>query len=141
MAIARDIMHADVECVQGHDTAAGAARAMAEHDVGALPVCDPAGTVIGMVSDRDLAIKVMASGFDAETYEIGDLPQTHELILAEPSEDADAVMAKMTARQVRRVPVVDQGRVVGIISQADIARDLPEPAVGETVGAISEPTA
>lgn len=141
MATARDIMRAGVVCVQSHDTAANTARLMAEHDVGALPICDPEGNLIGMVSDRDLALQVMAAGFDAETFEIGDLPQRRELIVAAPTEDADAVLARMAERQIRRIPVVEDDLVVGIISQADLARDLPESVVGETVGAISEPTA
>lgn len=139
MAMARDIMRAGVVCVQSHDTAANTARLMAEHDVGALPICDPEGTLIGIVSDRDLALQVMAAGFDAEDFEIGDLPQRQELIVAAPSEDADEVLGRMAERQIRRIPVVEDDLVVGIISQADLARGLPEPVVGETVGAISEP--
>ncbi|GAB3223552.1 CBS domain-containing protein [Glycomyces halotolerans] len=140
MATARDIMHPNTICVQSHDTAANAARLMAENDIGALPICDAEDRVIGMCTDRDLAVQVMAAGFDAESYEIGDLPQSHTLILAEPDEDADAVLGRMSEEQVRRVPVVEDGRVVGIIAQADVARQLPEPVVGELVESVSEPT-
>ncbi|WP_100446192.1 CBS domain-containing protein [Glycomyces xiaoerkulensis] len=140
MATAREIMHTNAICIQSHDTAANAARAMAENDVGALPICDAEGTVTGMVTDRDLAIQVLAAGFDAETYEIGDLPQTSTPIIADPDRDADEILATMAGQQIRRVPVVENGRVIGMIAQADVARELPEPVVGETVGAISEPT-
>lgn len=141
MATAREIMHPNAICVQSHDTAANAARSMAENDVGALPICDAEDRVIGIVTDRDLAVQVMAAGFDAETYEIGDLPQTHAPILADPDEDAAVVLARMAEAQVRRIPVVEDGRAVGMIAQADLARELPEPVVGETVDAISEPAA
>ena len=140
MATARDIMHPSAHCVQAHDTAANAARQMAEHGIGALPICDAEGRIKGMVTDRDLAVKVMAAGYDAEAYEVGDLPQQQSLVVADIDEDADMTLAKMSEQQVRRVPVVENGRVVGIIAQADVARTLPEPVVGEVVGAVSEPS-
>lgn len=139
MATARDIMHPNAQCIQSHDTAANAARAMAEYGIGALPICDAEGRIKGMVTDRDLAVQVMAAGYDPESYEVGDLPQTQSLVLAEAAEDADMTLAKMSERQIRRVPVVEDGIVIGIIAQADVARSLPEPVVGEVVSAVSEP--
>ncbi|GAB3661356.1 CBS domain-containing protein [Glycomyces tarimensis] len=139
MATARDIMHPTAHCVHTHDTAANAARMMAEHDIGSLPICDAEDQIKGMVTDRDLAIQVMAAGYDPETYEIGDLPQHQSLVLADADEDADMTLAKMSEQQVRRVPVVEDGRVIGIIAQADVARRLPEPIVGEVVSAVSQP--
>lgn len=139
MAIARDIMYPEVQCIQSHDTAANAARAMAQHGIGALPICDAEDRIKGMVTDRDLAVQVMAAGYDPENYELGDLPQTQSLVVAEADEDADMTLAKMSERQIRRIPVVEDGRVIGIIAQADIARSLPEPVVGEVVSAVSEP--
>ncbi|MCH7231917.1 CBS domain-containing protein [Glycomyces sp. L485] len=139
MATARDIMHPSAYCIQTHDTAANAARMMAEHDIGALPICDAEDRIKGLVTDRDLAIQVMAAGYDPETYEIGDLPQQHALVTADVAEDADLTLAKMSEQQVRRIPVVEDGRVVGIIAQADVARSLPEPVVGQVVSAVSEP--
>ena len=112
---------------------------MAQHGIGALPICDAEDRIKGMVTDRDLAIQVMAAGYDPENYELGDLPQTQSLVVAEAEEDADMTLAKMSERQIRRVPVVEDGRVIGIIAQADIARSLPEPVVGEVVSAVSEP--
>lgn len=139
MATARDIMHPNARCVQSHDTAANAARAMAEYGIGALPICDAEERITGMVTDRDLAIQVMAAGYDPESYELGDLPQTQSLVVAEAGEDADMTLAKMSEQQIRRVPVVDDGRVIGMISQADVARALPEPVVGGIVSSVSEP--
>lgn len=139
MATARDIMHPNARCVQSHDTAANAARAMAEYGIGALPICDAEERITGMVTDRDLAIQVMAAGYDPESYELGDLPQTQSLVVAEADEDADMTLAKMSEQQIRRVPVVDDGRVIGMISQADVARALPEPVVGGIVSSVSEP--
>lgn len=139
MATARDIMHPSAVCVHSHDTAANAARLMAEHDVGALPICDAEEQVIGMCTDRDLTIQIIAAGFDAESFEVGDLPQMNTLVLAEADEDADMTLAKMSEHRIRRVPVLEDGRVVGIIAQSDLARNLPEPVVGEMVSAISAP--
>ncbi|THV39542.1 CBS domain-containing protein [Glycomyces buryatensis] len=137
MATARDLMHSHAHCIQAHDTAGNAARMLAEHDIGALPICDAEGVIKGILTDRDLAIQVMAAGFDPEAFEVGDLPQQPILVLAEVDEDADLVLAKMSENQVRRVPVVEAGAVVGMISQADVALTMPEPIVGEVVGAVS----
>ena len=137
MATARDLMHPGVTCVRSDDTAANAARMMAEMDVGCLPICGVDDNKIkGMVTDRDLVVRVMAAGKDPEKYTVDRLPQGH-LILADANEDAEVTIAKMRERQVHRVPVIDEGRLVGIIALADVARKMPEPTVGELVEGIS----
>ncbi|WP_026929579.1 CBS domain-containing protein [Glycomyces tenuis] len=139
MATARDIMHPGVTCVRSDDTAANAARMMAELNVGCLPICGAEDDKIkGMVTDRDLVISVMANGKDPEHYTVDRLPQGH-LILADANEDAEVTIAKMRQAQVHRVPVIDEDRLVGIIALADVARQMPEPATGELVESISQP--
>ncbi len=140
MAMARDIMHAGVTCVRSDDTAANAARMMAEMNVGCLPICGAEDDRIkGMVTDRDLVISVMAAGKDPEQYTVDRLPQGH-LVLARADEDATDTIARMREAQVQRVPVLDEERrLVGIIALADVARQMPEPSTGELVGAISQP--
>jgi CBS domain-containing protein len=137
MATARDIMHKGAMCVQSDDTVANAARMMAEHDFGAMPICGAEDNKIkGMVTDRDIVVEVIAKGHDPNAYRVDQLPQGH-LILCDANEDADAVLAKMSEHQVKRLPVIDDHRLVGIISLADVARNLPEPDVGELVEALS----
>ena len=136
MATARDLMHAGCTCIQSNDTAANAARLMAELNVGALPICGAEdGKIKGMVTDRDLAVAVMAAGHDAETYTVDRLPQGH-LILADANEDVDVTIAKMKEHQIHRLPVIDEGRLVGIIALADISHRMPESVTGGLVGSI-----
>ncbi|GAB3223533.1 CBS domain-containing protein [Glycomyces halotolerans] len=139
MATARDLMHPGVTCVRSDDTAANAARMMAEMDVGVLPICGVEDNKIhGMVTDRDLVVGVMATGKDPEEYTVDRLPQDH-LILADANEDAEVTIAKMKEHQIHRVPVIDEGRLVGIIALADVARRMSEDKVGDLVESISQP--
>jgi CBS domain-containing protein len=136
MATARDLMHPGVTCVQSNDTAANAARLMAELDVGALPICGADDNKIkGMVTDRDLVLEVMATGQDPETFTVDRLPQGH-LILARADEQADNVIAKMKEHHVTRLPVIDEGRLVGIISISDISHRMPQSVTGDVVDSI-----
>ncbi|HEX2143369.1 MAG TPA: CBS domain-containing protein [Glycomyces sp.] len=136
MATARDLMHAGCTCVQSNDTAANAARLMAEMDIGALPICGAEDNKIkGMVTDRDIVIEVVASGQDPETFTVDRFPQGH-LILADANEDADVTIAKMKEHQVNRVPVIDEGRLVGIISIQDVSHRMPGSVTGDLVDSI-----
>ena len=136
MATARDLMHAGCTCVKSNDTAGNAARLMAEMDVGALPICGAEDDKIkGMVTDRDLVLKVMAAGHDADKYTVDRLPQGH-LILANANEDVDITIAKMKEHQISRIPVIDEGRLVGIIALSDVSHRMPESVTGELVESI-----
>ncbi len=134
-AKARDLMHAGCTCVKSTDTAANAARLMAQLDIGAMPICGPDDKLKGMVTDRDLVLNVMAAGEDAESYTVDRLPQGH-LILADANEEADTTIAKMKEHQVNRLPVIENGRLVGIISLQDISHRVPEAVTGELVESI-----
>jgi CBS domain-containing protein len=136
MATARDLMHTGCTCVKSDDTAANAARLMAELDVGSLPICGAEDDKIkGMVTDRDLIVRVMALGHDPETYTVDRLPQGH-LILADANEDVDVTIAKMKEHQVNRLPVIDSGRLVGIISLGDVSHRMPQSVTGGLVDSI-----
>ncbi|MFG3340110.1 CBS domain-containing protein [Glycomyces sp. NPDC048151] len=136
MATARDLMHTGCTCVKSNDTAANAARMMAEMDVGSMPICGADDDKLhGMVTDRDLVLHVMAKGHDAETYTVDQLPQGH-LILADANEDVDITMAKMKEHHISRLPVIDNHRLVGIITLADIANRMPETAAGDVLSSI-----
>ncbi|WP_199036949.1 CBS domain-containing protein [Glycomyces salinus] len=140
MATARDLMHPGATCVRSDDTAANAARMMADMDVGCLPICGVDDEKIkGMVTDRDLVVHVMAAGKDPETYTVDRLPQA-PLVWASADEDADITIAKMKEHQLHRLPVIGEDRrLVGIIALSDVARAMPESTVGELVESISKP--
>ncbi|MEU6250000.1 CBS domain-containing protein [Glycomyces sp. NPDC047010] len=136
MATARELMHTGCTCVKSDQTAADAARLMTELNVGALPICGADDEKIkGMVTDRDLVVNVMAAGEDAATYTVDRLPQGH-LILADANEDIDITIAKMKEHQIHRIPVIDQGRLVGIIALADVSHGMPESVTGGLVESI-----
>jgi CBS domain-containing protein len=117
---AKDIMTKDPECCRRDDTAQQAARVMRDRDCGCLPIVDDAGRVVGIVTDRDLAVRGIASGKDPAT-KLNDL-MTPVATCCGPDDDLRDVEKKMAELQVRRIPIVDGGgRCVGIVSQADIA--------------------
>ena len=136
MTTARDIMHAGAECIGESQTLQHAARQMRDLDVGALPICGDDGRLLGIVTDRDIVVKCIASGFDPGAVTVGQLTRT-EPVAIDPAADVDQVLHLMAGNQIRRLPVVDNERVIGIISEADLARNLPEQAVGQFVEAIT----
>jgi len=117
---AREIMTMDPECLSGDDTARRAAQVMRDRDCGCVPIVDGAGKVVGIVTDRDLTVRAIATGKDTST-KLNDL-MTPVATTCSPDDDLRDVEQKMAELQVRRIPIVDAaGRCVGIISQADIA--------------------
>ena len=125
---ARDIMTPNVQCVAEAEIVVDAARRMRDLDVGVLPVCGSDGRLIGIVTDRDIVIRCVADGTDPGT--------TTVIICAEdPVEDA---LSTMDEYQVRRLPVIDEDRLVGIISEADIAHHAPDQDVADMVQAMTE---
>lgn len=126
--------HADV--IKAGDTVLDAAHKMADLGVGALPICDQDNRLRGMLTDRDIVTKVLASGKDPATARAGDLAQG-EAVTIDADADAEDILATMTEHRVRRLPVIDNHSLVGIVAQADVARALPTPAVGELLEALS----
>jgi CBS domain-containing protein len=135
MTTAREIMHAGAECIGESQTLQHAASQMRDLDVGALPICGDDGRLLGIVTDRDIVIKCVASGTDPGTLTAGQLAQS-QAVTIDPAADVDEVLHAMAENQIRRLPVTDNQQVVGIISEADLARNLPEQAVGQFVEAI-----
>ncbi len=135
MTTAREIMHADAECIGEHETLAQAARRMRDLDVGALPVCGDDDRLHGIITDRDIVIKCVAAGGDPATVTAGELAQGKPFTI-----DADAsagqVLQVMEEHRIRRLPVIESHRLVGMISQADLARHLPEQSIAEFVEAV-----
>jgi len=115
-----------------------AARLMRDEHVGSLPITD-GDTLVGMITDRDITTRVVAEAADVATTSVQDVC-SEDLISVEPDKDLEEALRLMARHQVRRLPVVEDGKLVGIVAQADIALTLSEDEkkTGELVEAISE---
>jgi CBS domain-containing protein len=136
MTVARDIMHAGVECIGEDETLQQAARKMRELNVGALPICGNDDRLHGILTDRDVVVKCVATGRNPATVTAGELAQGKPKTV-DANTDIDQVLQQMEQNRVRRLPVIENHRVVGMITEADLARNLPEDRVGHFVEAIS----
>jgi len=137
MTVAREIMTPNPRCVGENETLVEAARLMASLDVGALPICGEDQRLKGMVTDRDIVVKVIAQGGDPASTTAGALGQGKPVTIG-ADDDVREALAMMKTHQVRRLPVIDGHDLVGIISQADVALALSSQETGETVAEISE---
>ncbi len=136
MATARDIMTPNVECASSDDTVVDAARKLRDLGVGALPICGPDDRLAGMITDRDITVRVVAEGRDPSTVKVSELAEGKPATVG-ADDSVEEALATMSKHGVRRLPVIDGQRLVGIVSQADVARNLPEDKVGDLVDAIS----
>jgi CBS domain-containing protein len=137
MATAREIMTPDATYCAGDTTAADAARTMADEGIGALPVCDTNGRLSGVITDRDLALKVVAEGRDPSSVRVDELLEGTEVVTIGADDSAEEAIRTMKDHAVRRLPVIDGTTLVGMVSQADIARTMPDAKIGDLVDAIS----
>lgn len=141
---ARELMTENPECLTENDTIQKAAQRMRELDVGLLPVVDDDSSrrLRGVITDRDIAIRHVAEGHDSGEHCVSEAMTTGDLYTVTPDDDQNTVMERMKAGQVRRLPVMDNDRIVGIIAQADLALETSDAAADEverTVEKISEP--
>lgn len=128
------IMHTDVAHIGVRDTMESAAQRMRQLDIGALPICDGDGSPVGIVTDRDIIVKCIALGHNPQTTTAGELAQgAGDLHTVDAATDLDAAIDLMRHHRIRRLPVTEDGRLVGIVTEADIARAMPAPVVGEFV--------
>jgi CBS domain-containing protein len=126
----RTLMTQNPVWIESSATLPKAVRLMREHDVGGLPVCDSAGRVVGVITDRALLMAWEASGpRRARSVTAGSLVDGNHVSVS-PDEDAAWALELMSAHRVRRLPVVENGRLVGIITQADLARTMPVADMG-----------
>ena len=117
----RDFMSPCVVSIAPEESAALAARLIARHNVGALPVCGADGALRGMVTDRDIVLRCVAAEENPARTRVADI-MTRRCAAVSPDEDPRAAARLMAERQVRRLPVVEAGRVVGVVSLGDLAR-------------------
>lgn len=129
---ARDIMHAGAHCASESDSLATAAEKMRELGVGSLPICGADDRLHGIVTDRDIVLRCVAEGRDPATVPAGELAQG-TLFWADADADMTEVLQMMEEHQVKRLPVIENHRLVGVISEADLARNLSEDRLAEFV--------
>jgi CBS domain-containing protein len=136
------VMTSDPTCCVPGDTVQEAARLMKSEDVGPIPVVDDreGRKLVGMITDRDIAVNVVAEGLDPKTTKV-EAVMTRDLVTVGPDDDVQKAFDLMSERQVRRLPVVESdGRIVGIIAQADVATRLEAPReTAKVVEGISQP--
>ena len=137
MATARDIMTPDVTCVGEKETLVDAAHKMADLGVGSLPICGDDNRLKGMVTDRDLVVRALAQDRNPSEVTAGELAQGKPVTIG-ADDDAVEILSTMATHRVRRLPVIDGHRLVGIVAVADVARALPDRPVGDLIDALSE---
>lgn len=135
---ARDVMTPSPTCIGENDSVLDAAKRLAELDVGSLPICGEDDRLKGMLTDRDIVVKVLAQGKDPASVQAGELGAGDgETVTIGADDSIDEALRTMIDHKVRRLPVIDGRDLVGIISQADIATNIDEERVGDLVEAIS----
>jgi CBS domain-containing protein len=136
--IVREAMTASVSSVSPSQSLADAAEVMKGEDVGSVPVVEE-GRLAGIVTDRDIVTRAVAERRNPQAVRVEEIA-SHDLVTVEPERDLDEALALMARHKVRRLPVLEEGRLVGMLAQADIALGAKEEKVGEMVEQISQPT-
>jgi len=125
MSKARDVMHSGAECIGENGTLSRAAEMMRDLHVGSLPICGEDGKLHGIITDRDIVVRAIAEGYDPDTATAGDLASGTP-IWVDADADSDEVLDLMIESSIRRIPVMEDRRLIGIISEADLAQHLPQ---------------
>jgi CBS domain-containing protein len=133
----RDLMTENPSSCERGTPVAEAAKVMARENVGSVPVVQ-GGKLVGVVTDRDLVVRLLAEGRDPQSTTVGEIASSEPVTLA-PDDELDKALQLLARHQVRRLPVVEGERLVGIVAQADIARHADEVQTGEVVEEISKP--
>jgi CBS domain-containing protein len=132
----RDVMTRDPRTIDGTGTAVDAARLMRDEDVGLIPIVE-SDRLVGTITDRDIAVRIVAEGRSAGDTRVADIA-SRELVTIDPQQSLDEALRLMAKHQVRRLPVVEEdGKLVGIVAQADVAKRAAPDKTGEVVERIS----
>jgi CBS domain-containing protein len=136
----QDIMTGEPRSITADRSVREAAQLMKEINAGSIPVVEAGSKkLVGVVTDRDIAIRVVADGKEADCC-VSEVMTADNLATATPSDDVDRVMETMSREQVRRIPIIDErGSLVGIVAQADIVRKANDKKAERTVEQISQP--
>jgi CBS domain-containing protein len=133
----RDVMTENPSSCAPGTSVAEVARVMAREDVGSIPVVED-GRLVGVVTDRDLVVRVLAEGRDPQATTVGEVVST-DVVTVPPDAGLDDALRLLARHQVRRLPVVEGERLVGIVAQADVARHGDDSQTGQVVEQISQP--
>ena len=136
MKTAREIMSGDATCVTSEETLVDAAKKMRDLGVGALPICGEDDRLKGVLTDRDIVVRCIADGGDPSSTTAGDLAEGKPVTIG-ADDTVEEALRTMSDHALRRLPVIDGHELIGMVSQADVAKNLPEENVGELVEAIS----
>jgi CBS domain-containing protein len=136
MTTAREIMTPDVTCIGEKENLAEAARKMADLDVGSLPICGEDNRLKGMITDRDIVVKVVAKDRNPADCTAAELAQGKPVTVG-ADDDAAEILRTMSEHKVRRLPVIDGHQLVGIVAIADVAKALPDRPVGDLIDAVT----
>ena len=134
----RDAMTASPTTVEAHETAVEAARLMAAQNVGSLPVIE-GEDLVGMITDRDLVLNVLAKDVDPHKVTVASICSENPIVVG-PEDSLDTALQHMAREQIRRLPVVEEQRLIGILAQADVSRTVEPAATGRMVEEISSET-
>ena len=132
----KDAMTANPCTIDADQTVAYAARMLKDEDVGLAPVVE-GQRLVGTLTDRDIVVRVVAEGGDPQTVKVREVA-SHDLVIVDPQQDLDEALKLMASHQVRRLPVVDEQRLVGMLAQADVASEAKASKTGEVVEEISQ---
>jgi CBS domain-containing protein len=119
--LVKELMTGAPVSLETEEPVSAAARIMRERNIGAMPVCDPDGRLVGMLTDRDIVIRCIASDRNAAETRVADI-MTTGAVVAETKEPLEEALQRMEREQIRRLPVTENGRLVGMLSLADVAR-------------------
>jgi CBS domain-containing protein len=136
MLTAREIMSGNAQCASTEETLVDAARKMRDLDVGALPICGEDNRLHGMVTDRDITVRCVAEGKDPGSVRVSELAEGKPVTIG-ADDSIEETLRTMSQHGVRRLPVIDGHELVGMVSQADVARHLSQERIGDLVEAIS----
>jgi CBS domain-containing protein len=135
MSTARDVMHLGAECIDENETLATASAKMRDLHVGALPICGPDDRLHGIITDRDIVVKCVAQGNDPRVMTAREMAQGTP-IWVDANDDTNEVLRVMTESAIRRVPVLQDSQLVGMISEADLAVTLDDRQIKQFAQAV-----
>jgi CBS domain-containing protein len=134
----REVMSSNPCAIEADKPVAYAARMMKDEDVGLAPVVE-GDRLVGTLTDRDIVVRVVAEGKNPQSVTVREVAST-EVVTVDPQQELDEALQLMASKQVRRLPVVEgDGRLVGVLAQADIAREAEDKQTGQLVEDISQP--
>ncbi|TMR13437.1 CBS domain-containing protein [Nonomuraea turkmeniaca] len=133
----QDVMHQGAQCIGENDSLRMASQMMRDLGVGALPICGEDDRLKGIITDRDIVIKCCAEGKDLDRTTASEL--AHGLVWVDAHSSVEEALAKMEKHQIKRLPVIDNHRIVGMVSESDLAKELPDNKLAEFVHRVYAP--